>query len=420
MASRKKITAAVLLTGVAALAAFTGYRVSQAYQKNEKKPAKSNPIVVNMVMAEKLTMRDERSYSGTVWPWSSFDIDPKVSGKLIKLNFDIGDAIRRGDQIVKIDDLEYIQQLHQAEASLELARAKSIEAAELLKLRTNEYHRQQQLREKNATTQASFESAESTMKAQQATAAMCEAEVKSCEAQVANARLRVADTSISADWKSGSDTRYVGERYVDEGTLIATGKPILQILELDRVKIYVQVIERDYPYLRSGQQTTVFADAYPGRKFTGTVTNIANALSEKTRNALAVIAVPNSDLSLRPGMFVRVQVVLAEHKDTQAVPPNALMTRDNRQGIFCYDRPSGTAEFVPVETGLATRDRVEIVSPKLTKPVITVGNHLLEPGKAVEISELSRGQLVESLYRKDAEPPAAASPGESAENGGRP
>ncbi len=400
MVSRKKITAAVLLTGVAALAVFVGYRVATTTDPTKQKAKVEAPVVVNMVLPETETMRDERSFSGTTWAWSSYDIDPKVSGKLEKLNFDIGDAIKRGDLIAKIDDVEYIQQLRQAEANLELARAKSIEAAELLKLRTNEYNRQVQLFEKNATTQASFESAESTMKAQTATAAMCEAEVKSWEAQVANAQLRVADTTISADWTSGSDYRYVGERYVDEGTLIATGKPILQILELDRIKVYVQVIERDYPYLQIGQETTVVADAYPEREFSGTITNIANALSEKTRNALAVITVPNNDLSLRPGMFVRVKVVLSVHTDAQTVPLNAVLTKNNVQGVFCYDRKTETAQFVPVKTGLSTRERVEIVEPELTMPVITVGNHLLESGKPVAISELSRRQLVDSLYQK--------------------
>ena len=96
-------------------------------------------------------------------------------------------------------------------------------------------------------------------------------------------------------------------------------------------------------------------------------------------------------------MFVRVRIVLSEHRDTQAVPPNAVITKDDVRGIFTIDRNTQTAQFIPVQTGLETRSRVEILSPELTGPVVTVGNHMLETGKSVVISELSRLQMAESL-----------------------
>ena len=92
-------------------------------------------------------------------------------------------------------------------------------------------------------------------------------------------------------------------------------------------------------------------------------------------------------------------------------PPNAILTRNDQRGIFMIDPSDRTAVFVPVETGLETRSRVEILSPELKGPVVTVGNHMLENGKKVEISQLSRLHMAEALAaeaaKKEAQQPAA-------------
>ena len=110
-------------------------------------------------------------------------------------------------------------------------------------------------------------------------------------------------------------------------------------------------------------------------------------------------AIPNIDFRLRPGMFVRVRIVLSEHKNTQAIPPNAILTRNDQRGVFMIDPTDQTAMFVPVKTGLETRNRVEILSPvfKDNDLIVTVGNHMLETGKEVEISQLSRLHMAENL-----------------------
>ena len=126
---------------------------------------------------------------------------------------------------------------------------------------------------------------------------------------------------------------------------------------------------------------------------------ISNELAESTRTVVAILSIPNLDFRLRPGMFVRVRIVLSEHKDTQAIPPNAILTRNDKRGIFTINPEDQTALFVPVETGLETRTRVEIVSPafKENDLIVTVGNHMLENGKQLEISQLSRLHMAEAL-----------------------
>ena len=412
----KKLVLLALIAGFAAIAVFAWQRYQESVKEEERKAQKrpEDAVVVNVVKAERVTMLDERVYSGTTQAWSSFDIDPEVSARLVSLKFDIGDIIQKGDLIARLDDSNYEQAVRQAEAELEVAKAKDVEVKALLKLRNSQYERLKLLHDRNATSDSEFENAESAMRVQEAALIQSEANIQNCEARLAAARVKLDDTQILADWNSGSDIRHVGDRYVDEGSLVSPGKPILKIIEIDRIKARIPIIERDFRFLQVGQQAEVTTDAYPGVKFEGTVEMISNELAESTRTVVAILSIPNRDFRLRPGMFVRVRIVLSEHRNTQTIPPNAILSRNDQRGVFIIDPADQTAKFVPVETGLEDRTRVEILSPKF-KPndlIVTVGNHMLENGKKVEVSQLSRLHMAENIAaeaaKKEAQKPADA------------
>ena len=414
----KKIVLLALIAGFAAIAVFAWQRYQESVKEEERKAQKrpEEAVVVNVVKAEHVTMLDERVYSGTTQAWSSFDIDPEVSAKLVSLKFDIGDKIKKGDLIAQLDDSNYNQAVRQAEAELEVAKAKDVEVKAMLKLRKSQYDRLKLLHDRNATSDSEFENAESAMKVQEAALIQSEANIQNCEARLAAAKVKLDDTKIFAEWNSGSDIRHVGDRYVDEGSLVSPGKPILKIIEIDRIKARIPIIERDFRFLQVGQQAEVTTDAYPGVKFAGTVEMISNELAESTRTVVAILSIPNLDFRLRPGMFVRVRIVLSEHRNTQALPPNAILTRNDQRGVFILDSADQTAEFVPVKTGLEDRTRVEILSPKFNDNdlIVTVGNHMLENGKKAEVSQLSRLHMAEAMAaeaaknEKQSAQPAAA------------
>ena len=397
----KKIVLLILIVVFAGIAVLAWKRYQESVEEEKKKAQKrpDDAIVVNVVTPEHIDMLDERVYSGTTQAWSSFDIDPEVSAKLVSLNFDIGDQIEKGELIAQLDDSNYEQAVKQAEADLAVAEAKDVEVKALLKLRTSQYDRLKLLHERNATSDSEFENAESAMKVQEAALVQSEANIQNCKARLAAAQVKLDDTKILADWNTGSGIRHVGDRYVDEGSLVSPGKPILKIIEIDRIKAKIQIIERDFRFLQVGQKAEVTTDAYPGERFTGTVEMISNELAESTRTVVAILSIPNKDFRLRPGMFVRVRIVLSEHKSAQTVPPNAILTRNDRRGVFIVNEADNTAKFVPVMTGLEDRKRVEILSPRFERDtkIVTVGNHKLETGKQIEISGLSREKMAEKL-----------------------
>jgi multidrug efflux pump subunit AcrA (membrane-fusion protein) len=94
----------------------------------------------------------------------------------------------------------------------------------------------------------------------------------------------------------------------------------------------------------------------------------------------------NAALLLKPGMFVRVGVVLAERPDAQLVPTAALVARDGGHGVFLVGGEGATVAWVPVTVGIATPSLTEVVSPPLAGRVVTLGQHLLQHGSAVSLA----------------------------------
>ncbi len=370
--------------------AYLIYSRIQAKHDEENKPAKSGAalIAVETVRPQRQTIEDKRIFSGSLKPWTQIEIAPKVSGRLEKLYFDIGDRIENGQTIAVIDSTEYRQLAAQAAADLEVAKAQLQEANVNLDLKQKEFERQQELFSKKATSDAQFDLAESAYKAQAATYQMKQSEVLRRQAILDNAQLKVSDCTIKAEW--GDDhPRYVGLRNFDVGSLIQANKPLLTIAEIDRLLAVIYVIERDYPMLKIDAPAKITTDAYPGTEFKGKVRRIAQLLQDSTRQGEVKLEIENSDLKLKPGMFVRVELVFSEKPDALVIPKVCLVRRNDSVGVFAVDGKEMKAVFTPVQTGITGIDSVEILSPDLSLPVVTLGNHLLNEGSKVIIPEIS-------------------------------
>ncbi len=384
---KKVIGWLVILAAVAGIGRLVWLRVEEQNSENTGKAKKKvAAIAVEAVLPETKDMRDVKTFTGTLKPWSSFEVAPKVGGRLEELNFDIGDPVPGGAVIARIEDTEYKQVVDQTAADLDVARAELSEARVMLDLRRREYERQKILTEKNVGTAAQYESAETAYQAQAAAYAKSEAEVKRRQAILDNARLKLNDCTVTAGWDNGDrHHRYVASREVDEGTLMAVNQALLTIAELDRLYAVIYAIERDYPALKSGQPARLSTDAYPGEVFEGRISRIAQVLQDNTRQAAVQIEVPNKDLRLKPGMYVRVQLEFAFHPGAQVVPRSAVVKRNDKPGVFKLSARDGKAVFVPVEVGISTSSFTEILSPRLNFPVVTLGNHLLTDGADIRI-----------------------------------
>jgi RND family efflux transporter MFP subunit len=386
-----------------ALAALLGWQIYQRTSISGKSSARSRravAVAVEVAPIQKTTIRDIGLFTGSLLPKSYFVVAPKIGGRLEKLLVNIGDWVKRGQLIAVLDDDEYAQQVEQARAELEVAKANVAESRSTLDMAQREFERAKALRQKKIASESELDAALAQFKTQDAKYKVALAHVTQKEAALKAAQVRLSYTKIRAWWEDGNEPRVVGERYMDEGAMLKANDPIVSILEIQTLTGVIHVIERDYSEVRVGQEAIVTTDAFPGRTFTGKVVRVAPLLKEASRQARVEITIPNPERLLKPGMFIRAQIQFARHDDATVVPLTALITRGGQQGVFLADDQNMKARFVPVTVGIINADLAEVMRPSLSGSVVTLGHHLLEDGTSITLPEAKRrGSLQPSLKR---------------------
>ncbi len=376
-----------ILTAIVAVSALLLWQIllKTAEMPGAKVSPGSVPVAVEVTPVLKETIVETGTYTGTLLPESQFFVAPKIAGKVEKIMVDIGDEVANGTLIAVLDNDEYVQQVDQARAELDVALAGIEENRSTLSLKQREFERAKTLHSKKIISESELDAAQTQYDAAVARQKLVLAQAAQKEAELKTAQVRLDYTRITAVWMDGGNTRYVGERFVDEGAMLSSNTPIVSIIDIDTLKAVIHVIERDYPRVRIGQSSVITTDAYPGRVFSGTIERIAPVLKEAARQARVEIAIANPEKLLKPGMFVRVQIAFDRHENATTVPAGSLVRIDGQTSVFLADPDTLKARLVAVTTGIISADRAEIVAPAIEGSVVTVGQHLLQDGSALTL-----------------------------------
>jgi RND family efflux transporter MFP subunit len=374
----KKLFLLLLVLAIVAIAGRQLYkRVTSSGAKKESGRS-AVAVAVETKPIHKGVIRDIAVFTGSLEPKSQFIVAPKVVGWLKRLLVDVGDTVDSNQVIAILDDEEFAQQVEQARAELQVARANAANCASDLDIAKREYERAKALREKQIASASELDVSEAAFNACQTRYKVSLAQEAQKGAALKTADVRLSYTKVRAFWEEGAQSRVVGERFVDEGSLLQANQPIVSILKNNPLTAVVYVIERDYPKVKAGQEAVVTTDAYPDKTFAGIIVRIAPLLRESSRQARVEVEVPNPNHLLKPGMFVSAQVEFARHENATLVPLSALVRRNGREGIFLVDVSSLKARFVPVTTGIINGETVEVTEPVVSGLVVTMGNHLIE------------------------------------------
>ena len=341
-------------------------------------------VAVEIAPIEKGGIRDIGRYTGSLIPKSTFMVAPKISGRLKQL---LSISVIRSGRISSWPSSRTRNSASghsgryptcrwprpiwsSAESSLETAK--------------REMERAKSLHQKGIQSDSELETVISQFDAQNAKHKVAVAQVSNREAALQTARIRLSYTRIRASWEKGSDLRYVGERFVDEGALLSPNTSILSIIELQPIIAVIYVTDREYFRLKLDSPAAITSIAYPGEAFNGHVARIAPLLKETSREARVEIEIDNSREHLKPGMFVNAQIEFARRQATAIVPMSALVTRSGQQGVFLADIENKKAVYRAVRVGIIEADRAEILEPPLGEGfVVTLGHHLLEDGTTI-------------------------------------
>lgn len=299
----------------------------------------------------------------------------KVSGYLSRIDVDIGDTVRRGQSVAKIEVPEIIDQLREAEAELEAKRADYATAeAELesfqaeLGLRQITFERIQAVRQEEPDVmpqqtldeaRAEFELARAAVKVGESRMKQIESAVKQVQAAMRRIQTLIDFSEIRAPYDG-----IVTDRHVDPGTLLQaetssrTVQRLVTIASMDRVRLRSDVPESQVPFVQVGDPAVVTLDSIPGTVFEGSVTRFAGVLDPATRTMRIEIDLANPGLTLRPGMYGRAMLSLDTRSDALTIPADALRVDGEATYVYCV--VDGLAKRFDIETAVGDGVRVEV------------------------------------------------------------
>ncbi len=299
------------------------------------------------VTAEKIKLNNITEVipaNGKIQPVIEVKISPDVSGEIVELNFKEGDKVKRGDLIIKIKQDVYISVKERAEASLNATKAQlDQQLAQFTQTEAN-FERNKKLFEQKAISEKEYEDALSQYEVAKEQIKAARYNVRSYDAALKEANENLYKTSIYAPMDGIISKLSVekGERVV--GTSQMAGTEMLRIANFNEMEVLVDVNENDIIRIKDNDTAIIEVDAYPNRKFTGVVTQIANSAKnigattdQVTNFEVKVLVLPESYADLmnegknpfRPGMSASVSIQTATRNSVLTVPIQSITTRSD-------------------------------------------------------------------------------------------
>lgn len=395
-----------ILLGVAAVAIIA--LVVFAASKN-----KEGGIPVTTEKAVVKTITHLVTATGKVQPEVEVKISPEVAGELIDIPVIEGQAVKKGDLLVRIKPDFYQAQLEQQEAALASAKAASVLSQARLTKAEQDFKQAQELYGKQLVSEADFTSATTNLNVAKADFDSSLAQIRRTEGSLSQARDSLAKTTIYSpmDGSISSLTSEVGERVVGTGSF--AGTEIMRIADLASMEVRVKVNENDIINVKVDDKTVVSVDAFPGRKFAGAVGEIsssaittgaqsaASSASDEVTNFLVKIRIKDRDVKLRPGMSATVDIETETVENVISVPIQSVTVRaasgKNAEEIQAAkakeakDRSGNDLEVVN-EKEDARRNRDNLQRVVFIKTGDTVKQQVVETGLADNTSiEIKQG-----------------------------
>lgn len=310
------------------------------------------PVAVDVARVASLRLRDDINAAGTIRSNEAVIIRPEVAGRITQLNFGDGQPVKKGQLLVAFDSSVNQAEVQQAKAELGIARANFDRNADLA-------------RQKFLSDRARDESA---------------ANVAVLEAKLALAQARLAKLEIRAPFSG-----IVGMRVVSIGDYVKDGADLVNLEDISSVKVDFRVPEKFADRVRNGQDLEVLVDAYPNLPFRARVDAVDPQVDSSGRSALLRGRIPNPEGKLKPGMFARVKLILAERDNALVVPEEAIVPQGAKATVWKI--VDGKAVRTEVRTGMRRDAKVEILSGlALGDTVVSAGQmRLARDGMPVRI-----------------------------------
>jgi RND family efflux transporter MFP subunit len=303
------------------------------------------------VSQQPVTIRATGSFTAA----ESSQVSPQVAGQIVETPVNVGDLVKAGEVIARLDDRDARARLAQATATLQQAQATAANAKAQAERSAN-------LVKTGDISTSDFQ----TLTTQVATAT---AQVAQAEAQVTIAQQQLTETVIRAPFRG-----HVSARPVAAGEYVTTSLSVATIVRIQPIKLELQVAEADAAKIEVGMQVSAVVASFPNRTFTGRVTAKNPALNVESRALTVVAEFKNDDLALNPGMFATAAISLPQTEQVLSVPRAAVFTPAGSPSAQVYVAQDGKARLRTVQAGQAQGDLVPIASGLQPGDIVITSN----------------------------------------------
>ena len=299
---------------------------------------------VSVYVLEPRTLSEEIRASGDLEARFHTEIAAEVDGRVTELAVDEGGQVEEGAIVIEIDPARRDLDAAAAKARLSQARAE-------LRNQERKTRRIRELRSQNVSSIQQLEEAETML-------ALAESAVRAEQAAVGVAERAVRDSSGTAPFAG-----LVARRSVELGEYVQPGKSLFELVALNPLEAIFSLTELDTERVRLGQRVGISVGAFPNRTFEGRVSFVAPTVDPATRTLRIKAEVENADGVLRPGLFARVSLGVAERENILMVPAESLIQRVGGASVYRVndgEGGEGLVERLAVQVGATDGDYVEV------------------------------------------------------------
>ncbi|HYL82190.1 MAG TPA: FixH family protein [Candidatus Acidoferrum sp.] len=404
---------------------------------------------VTLASVERGKIAGSVTYTGSVAPLSEEDIYPRVTGRILEIPVYPGDAVRAGQVVARLDDVELTSRVREADAMLATSQANRTQMEadllsahhgivqmekELVMAQADAGYQQsvaardEQLFTKGAVAKQEAENSRAMASAAQAKVEAAQAKLDQARAMHESARkkLEAANAMVA---QSGATQRtaqivhdyvtivapsagYVVKRLVAPGVLVQPGMPILKTVRIDQVRLQANVGEKDLPLIRVGSPVGVTGTSNGHPPLTARVTSVFPYVDPGARTAVVEAVVDNGNRRFVPGQYVMMQFVTGDHAEALSVPLGAVVRMGGKSSVWVVR--ADKAEPREVTTGMENTQRLEILSGlEVGEQVVARGKEGLYAGAQVSAipPEVTPAALVTEPAKVASAQDGAAAPG---------
>jgi len=354
---------------------------------------------VTTAKVEKADLVAKVTANGKIQARRKVDMSALVMGQIVNLAVKEGDKVEKGQLLLQIDKAQLAAQAAGREATLGAMRNDLDAVKSTANQAKHDYERAKQNYDAHILPEADLQKAKSNLDTANANLAATEQRMRSTGADLAASQDSLSKTTVKAPLAGIVTALPIKEGEVTViGTMNNQGTQLLTISDMSEVEAVMMVDETSVPQVRVGQKANLNVDAYPNRKFTGTVTEVGSSpilkndpdLLSLTQNSEAInfkvkIRLDQPPETIRPGFSVTAEIVNGSAEGTPAIPIQALVVRDvprkdkkapvtgraeTEEGVYLVK--SGKLEFKKVKSGLAGELMIQVVEgPPLGAEIVT-------------------------------------------------